>query len=96
LPVAQLPNNRIVTAGVIDSDYSGEIKVVVANMGNQDYQVKNGDQIAQLIMEKIVESQCYVVQTLKKTNRGQQGFGSTGTSKAHICEISARAFRKFY
>jgi len=85
-----------VNAGVIDSDYSGEIKVVVANMGNHDYQVKNGDRIAQLIMEKIVESQCYVVQTLKKTNRGQQGFGSTGTSKAQICEISARAFRKFY
>jgi len=85
-----------VNAGVIDTDYTGEIKVVLANMGNQDYQVKNGDWIAQLITEKIVESDYYEVQTLKKTNRGQQGFGSTGTAKAQICEISARAFGKFY
>jgi len=85
-----------VNAGVIDSDYTGDIEVVLANMGNQDYQVKNGDRIAQLITEKIVESDCYEVHTLEKTNRRQQGFGSTGTSKAQICEISARAFGKFY
>jgi len=83
-------------AGVIDSDYTGEIKVVLANMGNQDYQVKKGDRIAQLITETIVESDCYEVQMLKETNRGQQGFGSTGTSKAQICEISARAFGRLY
>jgi len=41
-----------VNAGVIDSDYTGEIKVVLVNMGNQDYQVKNRDRIAQLITEK--------------------------------------------
>jgi len=41
-----------VNAGVIDSDYTGEIKVVLANMGNQDYQVKKGDRVAQLITEK--------------------------------------------
>ena len=52
--------------------------------------------VAQLITEKIVESDSYEVRTLKKTSRGQQGFGSTGTSKARICEISARAFGKFY
>jgi len=85
-----------VNAGVIDSDYTGEIKVVLANMSDQDYQVNNRDRIAQLITEKIIESECYEVQTLKKTNRGQQGFGSTETSKAQICEISARAFGRFY
>jgi len=85
-----------VNAGVIDSDYTGEIKVVLANMGNQVYQVKKRDRIAQLIAEKIVERDYYEVRTLKKTNRGQQGFGRTGTSKAQICEISARAFGKFY
>jgi len=85
-----------VNAGVIDSDYTVEIKVVLANKGNQDYQVKNGDRIAQLITEKMVESDCYEVRTLKKTNRGQQGFGSIFTSKAQICEISPRAFGKFY
>jgi len=81
-----------VNAGVIDSDYTGEIKVVLANLGDQDYQVKREDRIAQLITEKIVETDCYKVQTLEKTNRGRQGFGSTGTSKAQICEISAKAF----
>jgi len=85
-----------VNASGIDSHYTGEIKVVLANLDNRDYQVKNRDEIAQLITEKIVEGDCYDVRTLKKTNRGQQGFGSTGTSKAQICEISARAFGKFY
>jgi len=85
-----------VNAGVIDSDYTGEIKVVLPNMGNQDYQVKKGDRIAQLITEKIVESDCYEVPELGKTDRGQQGFGSTGTSKAQICEIRATAFKRFY
>ena len=85
-----------INAGVIDPDYTGEIKVVLANMGKQDHQVKNGDRIAQLITEKIVESDCHEVRTLKKTNRGQQGFGRTGTSKAQICEIGARAFVEFY
>jgi len=59
-----------VNAGVIDSDYTWEIKVVLVNMGNQDCQVKNGDRIAQLHTEKIVESDSYEVQTLKETNRG--------------------------
>ena len=58
-----------VHAGVIDSDYTGEIKVVLVNMGNQDYQVKKGDRIAQLIAEKIVESDCYEVRRLKETSR---------------------------
>jgi len=85
-----------VNAGMIDSDYTGEIKVVLVNMGDQDYQVENGDQIAQLITEKIVESDCYEIRTRKETNRGQLGFATTGTFKARICEISARAFGQFY
>jgi len=85
-----------VNARVIDSDYTGEIKVVLANMSDQDYQIQKGDRIAQLITEKIVESDCYQVPKLGRTDRGQQGFGSTGTSRAQICEISARAFGKFY
>jgi len=85
-----------VNAGVIDSNYTSEIKVVLANMSNQDYQVPKGDRIAQLIVEKIVESDCYQVSELEKTKRGQQRFGSRGTSTAQICEISAQAFGKFY
>ena len=85
-----------VNADVIDSDYTGKIKVALANMGDFDYRIQNGDQITQLIMEKIVESDCYEVPTLGKPNRGQQGFRSTRTSKAQICEISAQAFGTFY
>jgi len=85
-----------VTAGVIDSDYTGEIQLVHANIGDQDYRIQKGDQIAQSIMEKIVASDCYEVPMLGKTERGQPGFGSTGTSKAQISEISALAFGKFY
>jgi len=85
-----------VNAGVIDSDYTGEIKVVLANMSDHDYQIQKGDRIAQLIMEKIVESNCYQVPKLEKSDRGRQGFGSTETSSAQICQISARAFGKFY
>jgi len=81
---------------VIDSDYTGEIKVVLANMSDQDYQIQKGDRIAPLIAEKIVERDCYQVPKLGKTGRGQKGIGSTGTSKAQIYEISARAFGKFY
>jgi len=85
-----------VNAGGIDSDYTGEIKAVLANMGDQDYQIRKGDRIAQLIAEKIVKSDWYQVPKLGETNRGQTGFGSTGTSKAQICEISVRACGKFY
>jgi len=85
-----------VNAGVIDSDYTGELKVVLANMSDQDYPIQKGDRIAQLITEKIVESDCYEVPKLEETKRGQPRFGSTGTSTAQICEISARAFGKFY
>jgi len=85
-----------VNAGVIESDYTGEIKVVLANMGDQDYQIRKGDRIAQLMIERIVESDCYQVPKLGETKRGHRGSGSTGTSKSQICEISARAFGKFY
>jgi len=85
-----------VNAGVIDSDYTSEIKVVLVNMSDQDHCIQKGDRIAQIIMEKIVESDCYQVPNLGKTDKGQQAFGSTETSKAQICMISARAFGKFY
>ena len=45
-----------VDAGVIDSDYTGEIKVVLGNVSDQDYQIQQGDRFAQLIREKLVES----------------------------------------
>ena len=73
-----------VNAGVIDVDYTGEVKVVLLNLGKEDYQVKKGERIAQLITEKIVEGECQEVQTLDKTKRSDLGFGSTNNRKASI------------
>jgi len=101
--------HRLMTnAGVIDSDYRGEVKVVLANLGDQPYQVKKGDRIAQLIIEKFDNRELQEVTQLDDTERGDQGFGSSDTimdqrvpgqkAKAHmeINEISARAFGQFY
>jgi dUTP pyrophosphatase len=70
-----------VNAGVIDADYTGEIKVVLVNQGLEPYQVKKGERIAQLVVEKIATSECYEVPNLEETERGTKGFGSTGISK---------------
>ena len=64
-------------AGVVDEDYRGEIGVVLINNGNQDFTVKQGDRIAQLILEKVSTPGVYEVQTLDETTRGAGGFGST-------------------
>ena len=81
---------------MVDVDYTGEVKVVLLNLGKEDYQVKKGERIAQLITEKIVESECQEVQMLEETKRNDQGFGSTDIRKTSICEISAKAFGEYY
>ena len=60
-----------VNAGGIDSDYTGENKAVLRNISDQGYRIQNGDRIAQLIMEEIVESNYYQVPKLGETDRGQ-------------------------
>ncbi|GEQ71299.1 hypothetical protein JCM33374_g4981 [Metschnikowia sp. JCM 33374] len=69
-------------AGVIDADYRGEVKVVLFNHGKKDFEVKAGDRIAQLVLEKIVNADISVVkkEDLDVTARGDGGFGSTGTN----------------
>lgn len=67
-----------VGAGVIDSDYTGEIKVILFNHGENDFTIKTGDRIAQLIFEKIFTDELEEVEELVKTERGAGGFGSTG------------------
>ena len=70
-----------VGAGVIDSDYRGQVKVLLFNFGNEDFQVNEGDRIAQLIIEKIALTNIMQVESLDNTQRGEGGFGSTGVSK---------------
>jgi len=101
--------HRLMTnAGVIDSDYRGEVKVVLANLEGQPYRVEKGDRIAQLIIEIIDNRELQEVTQLDDTKRGDQGFGSSNTTMnqevkdqsvkqpIEINEISARAFQQFY
>lgn len=67
-----------VLAGVIDSDYRGEIMVVLLNTGPMSYTVYPGDRIAQLIIKPYVRAMFEVVRGLSATDRGEGGFGSTG------------------
>jgi len=95
-------------AGVTDSDYRGEQKVVLPNLGDPPYRVEKGDRIAQLIIETIDYRELHEVSHLDDTNRGDQGFGSSdptmdqrvmaqkGKAYMETNEISARAFGQFY
>ena len=66
------------TPGTIDSDYRGEIKVIIFNHGNNDFIVKNGDRIAQMILAPIMKMELEEAKNLPQTIRGKGGFGSTG------------------
>ena len=66
------------TPGTIDSDYRGEIKVVLFNHGNEKFVVNNGDRIAQMVLMPVLKFQFSEVDELTDTTRGSGGFGSTG------------------
>jgi dUTP pyrophosphatase len=66
------------TPGTIDSDYRGEIKVIIYNHSNEDFVVNNKDRIAQMILAPVVKMELKEVDELPKTVRGEGGFGSTG------------------
>ena len=67
-----------VGAGVIDADYRGSVGVILFNHSDVDFEVKLGDRIAQLIIEKIITPEVMEVEDLDCTERGVGGFGSTG------------------
>jgi dUTP pyrophosphatase len=64
--------------GVIDSNYRGEIKVLIENNGIYPLKIEAGDRIAQLVVVPIYEEELEEVQSLSSSNRGERGFGSTG------------------
>jgi dUTP pyrophosphatase len=68
-------------AGVIDADYTGEVKVLLINQKSEPYHIHQGDRIAQLIIEKIINPKIKEVDQLKNTLRGEKGFGSTGKTQ---------------
>ena len=69
----------ITTVGVVDSSYRGTIRVKMMNHSDRDYQVKRGDKISQLVIMPIELEDIIVVDSLDETDRGENGFGSTGT-----------------
>ena len=66
------------TPGTIDSDYRGEIGVGLINLSQGQFDIKKGDRIAQLVVNKIEQPEIEIVEELDETDRGSGGFGSTG------------------
>tara|TARA_B100000927_G_scaffold291728_1_gene296267 strand:+ start:20851 stop:21285 length:435 start_codon:yes stop_codon:yes gene_type:complete len=66
--------------GTIDADYRGEIGVLLINLSNEDYTIKNGDRIAQMVIAKYEHAEWLEVNQLDESQRGKGGFGSTGVS----------------
>ncbi len=65
--------------GTIDSDYRGEVSVILVNHGKEPFTVRHGDRIAQLVIAPVVQARFVAADSLSDTERGQCGFGSTGT-----------------
>ena len=66
------------TPGTIDSDYRGEIKIILFNHGKEEFTVNNGDRVAQIILMPVLKAEFEEIEELPKTVRGSGGFGSTG------------------
>ncbi len=66
------------TPGTIDSDYRGELKVILINHGEQTFEVRRGDRVAQLVIAPVTRASWLKVDELDHTERGEGGFGSTG------------------
>ena len=66
------------TPGTIDADYRGEVKVILINLGEEDFVIRRGERIAQLVIAPVVQAAWSETSSLDETVRGSGGFGSTG------------------
>lgn len=66
--------------GTIDADYRGEIGVILINLSKEDFEIQNGERIAQLVIAKHERAEWEETEVLSETDRGEGGFGSTGTN----------------
>ena len=64
--------------GTIDSDYRGEIKIILFNFSNSDFIIARGDRIAQMVISKVYKAELFETQSLSESQRGEGGFGHTG------------------
>lgn len=79
-PRSGLSSKGIVgTLGTVDSDYRGEVRVILTNMSGEDFTISNGDRIAQGVVAPVVRAEVEEAEALSETVRGGNGFGSTGT-----------------
>lgn len=81
------------TPGTIDSDYRGELKIIIYNHGKEDFTVNNSDRIAQMILTPVVKMELQETDELPETLRGEGGFGSTGKWKNHLTKVKLRDFQ---
>ena len=75
------------TPGTIDSDYRGELKIILFNHGSKDFIVNNNDRIAQMVLTPVIKMELEEVDQLPETIRGSGGFGSTGKWKISLIKI---------
>lgn len=66
------------TPGTIDSDYRGEVKVILINLGEEEFTINNGDRIAQMVVAPVTTADFTFAENLSETDRGSSGMGSTG------------------
>jgi len=66
------------TPGTIDSDYRGEVMVLMVNLGSETFVVRHGERIAQMVVAPVAQARVVIVEALPETARGEGGFGSTG------------------
>lgn len=66
------------TPGTIDSDYRGEVKIILINLSDEDFIIKNGDRIAQMVIAPVIQGDFVKHENLNGSHRGNGGFGSTG------------------
>lgn len=65
--------------GTVDCDYRGEVKIIMGNFGSEDFIIEHGERVAQLVFAPVTQTRYEVAQDLSDTERGEGGFGSTGT-----------------
>ena len=75
------------TPGTIDSDYRGELKVILINLGDMPFEVRRGDRIAQLVLAPVVQAAWLEVDHLAETARGAGGFGSSGRTSGGVVAL---------
>jgi dUTP pyrophosphatase len=77
--------------GTVDSDYRGEVRVILANLGQAPFEIRRGERIAQIVVSPVTHATLVEVNEVSKTLRGKGGFGSTGNATANETAASRKS-----